>query len=162
MFFGPLFAYCLGDEAADRVSRIIAGQPRLTSMCTSWHFEFVRPPMYGNGTTRPNFGEIVAKMRLDGQLPAVQPVLRTGDNRRITVERPAARDARYGHRVASTPTLGLARRMTKEGTVGWLGAPVGRGIFRRLFKVFGTPARAEKRRQGPRAEKAGRSPIGRA
>ena len=94
--------------------------------------------MFGNGTTRPNFGMIIAKIRFDGQLPATQPVLRTGDDRRIriTVERPAPRDAFYAHIVASTPTLDLARRMAEEDTVGWLGAPVGRGIFWRLFKVF--------------------------
>ena len=61
--------------------------------------------MFGNGTTRSNSGMIVAKIRFDGQLPATQPVLRTGDDRRITV--------------------------------GSLGAPVGRGIFWPLFKVFG-------------------------
>jgi hypothetical protein len=93
--------------------------------------------MLGNGATRPNFGRIVAKIRLDGQLLAIQPVLRTGDDRRITVERPAPRDAFYAHMVASTPTLDLARRTGKEDTVGWLGAPVGREIFWRLFKVFG-------------------------
>jgi hypothetical protein len=161
-FLGRVSPNVRGNEAADRVSRIVAGQPRLTSMCTSWHFEFVRPSMPCKGATRTNFSAIVAKARLDGRLPAIQPVLRTGDDRRITVKRSAPRDALYAHMAASTPTLDLARRMAKDDTVGWLGAPVGRGIFRRLFKVFGNPARAEKRRQGPRAEKLGRSPIGRA
>jgi len=95
------------------------------------------PLMFGNGTTRPNLGMIVAKTRFDGQLPAIQPVLRTGDDCRITVERPAPRDALYAHMVASAPKLDLARRMAEEDTIGWLGPPVGRGVFWRLFKVFG-------------------------
>ena len=95
------------------------------------------PLMFGNGTTRPNLGMIVAKTRFDGQLPAIQPVLRTGDDRRITVERPAPRDALYAHIVAFAPKLDLARRMAEEDTIGRLGAPVGRGAFWRLFNVFG-------------------------
>ena len=136
-FFGRSSTNLEIAEMADRVSRIVAGQPRLTSMCTSWQFEFDRPSMFGNGTTWPNSGMIVGKISFDGKLPATQPVLPIGDDRRITVERPMPRDAFCAHLVASTPTLDLARRMAEEDTVGWLGASVGRGIFWRLFKVFG-------------------------
>ena len=77
---------------------------------------------------------IVAKITFDGQLPAIQPVRRTGDDRRITVERPAPRATLHAHMIASTLTLDLARRMAEEDTVGWLGAPVGRRILLQLFK----------------------------
>ena len=93
--------------------------------------------MFGAGTAHPNSGMSVAKIWFDGQLPAIQPVLRTGDDRHITVERPAPRDTLHAHMIASTLTLDLARRMAEEDTVGWLGAPVGRGILWQLFKVFG-------------------------
>jgi F0F1-type ATP synthase beta subunit len=92
--------------------------------------------MFGDRTARPNSGMIVAKIRFDGQLPAIQPVLRTGDDRHITVERPAPRDTLHAHMIASTLTLDLARRLAEEDTVGWLKAPVGRGILWQLFRVF--------------------------
>jgi F0F1-type ATP synthase beta subunit len=92
--------------------------------------------MFGAGTAHPNSGMIVAKIRFDGQLPAIQPVLRTGDDRHIMVERPTPRDTLHPHMIASTLTLDLARRMTEEDTVGWLGAPVGRRILWQLFRVF--------------------------
>jgi len=38
--------------------------------------------------------------------------------------------------IKSTLTLDLARRLAEEDTVGWLGAPVGRGILWQLFKMF--------------------------
>ena len=134
-FFGRPSTNVWGNETADRVSRIVAGQPRLTSMCTSWLDD--RHSMFGDGTARPNSGMIVAKIRFDGQLPAIQPVRRTGDDRHITVERPAPRATLHAHMIASTLTLDLARRLAEEDTVGWLGAPVGRGILSQLFKVFG-------------------------
>src|ERR1019366_727158 len=94
--------------------------------------------MFGDGATRPNPGMIVAKIRFAGQLPAIQPVLRTGDDRPITVERPAPRATLHAHMIVpSTLTLDPARRMAEEDAVGWLGAPVGRGILWQFFKVFG-------------------------
>jgi len=134
-FFGRPSTNVWGNETADRVSRIVAGQPRRTSMCTSWLDD--RHSLFGDGTARPNSGMIVAKIRFDGQLPAIQPVRRTGDDRHITVERPAPRATLHAHMIASTLTLDLARRLAEEDTVGWLGAPVGRGILWQLLKVFG-------------------------
>ena len=134
-FFGRPSTNVCGHNMADRVSRIVADRPRLTSMCTSWLDD--RHSMFGDGATRPNSGVIVGKTRFDGQLPTIQWVLRTGVDRRITVERPAPRATLHARMIASTLTLDLARRMAEEDTVGWLGAPVGRGILWQLFKVFG-------------------------
>jgi len=71
--------------------------------------------MFGDGTTRPNSGMIVAKIRFDGQLPAIQPVLRTGDGRHITVERPAPRDTLHAHtRLAKMETEAKKTSVTRQ------------------------------------------------
>jgi hypothetical protein len=120
--------------------------------------------MFGDGIARRNSGMIVAKIRFDGQLPAIQPVLRTGDDRHITVERPAPRDTLHAHMIASTLTLDLARRMAEKDTVGWLGASVSRGILWQLFKVFSHVIHRVPRDgdNGRKRRKSVRSPIGRA
>jgi F-type H+-transporting ATPase subunit beta len=79
----------------------------------------------------------VVDIRFDGPLPPIFSVLRTGDDGRIIIEVLAQLDERHVRGIALTPTQGLARGMTAEGTGGPLKAPVGHAILSRMFDVFG-------------------------
>lgn len=79
----------------------------------------------------------VVDVRFDEGLPAINSLLRAGDEERVAIEVLAQRDARHVRGIALTPTQGLARGMLVRDTGGPLLAPVGKAILSRMFDVFG-------------------------
>jgi len=79
----------------------------------------------------------VVDIRFDAHLPAINSVLRAGEDGRIVIEVMAQRDAHQVRGIALTPTQGLARGMAVRDTGAPLQAPVGRPILSRMFDVFG-------------------------
>ena len=70
-------------------------------------------------------------------LPPVYTLLRAGSNEQIAIETLSQLNSHCVRGIALTPTQGLARGMKVRNTGGPLKAPVGKGIFSRMFDVFG-------------------------
>jgi F-type H+-transporting ATPase subunit beta len=79
----------------------------------------------------------VVDVRFDEALPPIYSMLRTGLEKKITVEVLAHLSAREVRCIAMTATQGLARGMAVENSGGPLKAPVGKAILSRMFDVFG-------------------------
>jgi F-type H+/Na+-transporting ATPase subunit beta len=91
----------------------------------------------------PNVGMVVSvrgsvvDVLFEKHLPPVYTLLRTGKEKKISIEVLTQLDAHHVRGIALTPTEGLARNMEVEDTGGPLKAPVGREILSRMFDVFG-------------------------
>ncbi len=79
----------------------------------------------------------VVDISFSSHLPPVYTLLKAGNSEQIPIEILSHLDAHRVRGVALTPTQGLARGMTVKNTGGPLKAPVGKGIFSRMFDVFG-------------------------
>jgi F-type H+-transporting ATPase subunit beta len=79
----------------------------------------------------------VVDISFENHLPPIYTLLKTGNDDEISIETLSQLDARSVRGIALTPTQGLARGMTVKNTHGPLKAPVGKGIFSRMFDVFG-------------------------
>src|SRR3984885_10435581 len=79
----------------------------------------------------------VIDARFDGKLPAINNLLRAGDQAQVLIEVWAQLDAHRVRGIAMTPAQGLARGTSVEDTGGPLKVPVGRAIRSRMFNVFG-------------------------
>ena len=95
-----------------------------------------------NKTSPLNVGSVVSvrgsvvDIRFDAHLPPIYSLLQAKEGE-IAIEVLAQIDAQHVRGIALTPTQGLARGMAVEDTGGPLKAPVGQGIFSRMFDVFG-------------------------
>ena len=79
----------------------------------------------------------VVDISFEQNLPPVYTLLKAGKEDQISIEILSQLDARSVRGIALTPTQGLARGMLVKNTEGPLQAPVGKGIFSRMFDVFG-------------------------
>jgi F-type H+-transporting ATPase subunit beta len=70
-------------------------------------------------------------------LPPVYTLLQAGENNKISIEVLSQLDTHSIRGIALTPTQGLSRGMEVRNTGGPILAPVGKGIFSRMFDVFG-------------------------
>jgi F-type H+-transporting ATPase subunit beta len=79
----------------------------------------------------------VVDIGFDNHLPPVYTLLRTGKDDQIAIEVLSQLNSHSIRGIALTPTQGLARGMPVNNTAGPIKAPVGKGIFSRMFDVFG-------------------------
>ena len=79
----------------------------------------------------------VIDARFDRNLPAINNLLRAGDQAQVLIEVWAQLDAHRIRGIAMTPPQGLARGTRVEDTGGPLKVPVGKAIRSRMFNVFG-------------------------
>jgi F-type H+/Na+-transporting ATPase subunit beta len=79
----------------------------------------------------------VVDIGFEHQLPPVYTLLRTGKDDQIAIEVLSQLNSHSIRGIALTPTQGLARGMEVKDTKGPIKAPVGKGIFSRMFDVFG-------------------------
>lgn len=99
--------------------------------------------MLENKSSSVNFGKVISvrgsvvDVRFEHKLPPVYTLLLTGKENQIAIEVLSQLNSNSIRGIALTPTQGLARGMTVKDTQGPLKAPVGKGIFSRMFDVFG-------------------------
>ena len=80
----------------------------------------------------------VVDIRFDTRLPSINTLIHA-KNGTVVIEILTQLDAHHVRGIALTPTQGLARGTAVTDTGGPLMAPVGKGIFARMFDVFGNP-----------------------
>ena len=79
----------------------------------------------------------VVDIGFENHLPSVHTLLRAGKENQILIEVLSQLNSHSIRGIALTPTQGLARGMPVHNTEGPIKAPVGKGIFSRMFDVFG-------------------------
>ncbi len=79
----------------------------------------------------------VVDISFQHHLPPVYTLLKAGSEDQISIEILSQLNAHCVRGIALTPTQGLARGMLVKNTEGPIKAPVGKGIFSRMFDVFG-------------------------
>ena len=79
----------------------------------------------------------VIDVRFDRNLPAINNLLRAGEQAQVLIEVWAQLDAHRVRGIAMTPAQGLARGMSVADTGGPLKVPIGKAIRSRMFNVFG-------------------------
>ncbi|HEY4786223.1 MAG TPA: hypothetical protein VIH57_09235, partial [Bacteroidales bacterium] len=79
----------------------------------------------------------VVDVRFDDHLPPIYTLLYAGKDDQIAIEVLSQLDSNCIRGIALTPTQGLARGMMVKNTGGTIMAPIGKGIFSRMFDVFG-------------------------
>lgn len=79
----------------------------------------------------------VVDVIFENNLPPVYTLLHTGKENQVAIEVLSQLNSRVVRGIALTPTQGLARGMAVFNTCGPIKAPVGKGIFSRMFDVFG-------------------------
>jgi F-type H+/Na+-transporting ATPase subunit beta len=90
-----------------------------------------------------NYGTVVSvrgsviDVRFDRSLPAINNLLRAGEQAQVLIEVWAQLDAHRIRGIAMTPPQGLARGTQVEDTGRPLQVPVGKSIRSRMFNVFG-------------------------
>lgn len=96
-----------------------------------------------NEVISSNIGKVISvrgsvvDIGFENHLPPIYTLLRTGNDGRIAIEVLSQLTTHSVRGIALTPTQGLARGMQVVDTNGPLKAPVGKGIFSRMFDVFG-------------------------
>jgi F-type H+-transporting ATPase subunit beta len=90
-----------------------------------------------NGTVISIRGSIV-DIRFDIQIPLIHTLLYANDDR-VILEVLAHLDSHIVRCIALTPTQGLTRDTIVRNSGEPLKAPVGKGVFSRMFNVFGQP-----------------------
>jgi len=94
--------------------------------------------------TASNYGTVISvrgsvvDIRFETHLPLINTLLHA-KNGKIILEVLSQLDSRTVRGIALTPTQGLVRGTEVKDTNGPLMAPVGKGIFSRMFDVFGNP-----------------------
>jgi F-type H+-transporting ATPase subunit beta len=90
-----------------------------------------------------NFGKVISirgsvvDVKFEQKLPPVYTLLKAGQNDKIAIEVLSQLDSQSIRGISLTPTQGLSRGMLVKDTGGPIKAPVGKGIFSRMFDVFG-------------------------
>ena len=79
----------------------------------------------------------VVDIRFENQLPPVYTLLQTGNKGQIAIEVQSQLNASTVRGIALTPAQGLSRGMMVKNTGTSIMAPVGKGVFSRMFDVFG-------------------------
>ena len=79
----------------------------------------------------------VVDVHFSQNLPPIYTLLRAGKEDQIAIEVLSQLDSTCVRGIALTPTQGLARGMTVKNTGGTIMTPIGKGIFSRMFDVFG-------------------------
>ena len=96
-----------------------------------------------NKTSPANIGKVISirgsvvDVGFEDRLPPVYTLLLTGKENQISIEVLSQLNSRSVRGIALTPTQGLARGMPVTDTNGPIKVPVGKGIFSRMFDVFG-------------------------
>ncbi len=89
-----------------------------------------------------------------GKVPAIQNLLRTGENGRIRIEVMTQLDSEVVRGISLTPTQGLARGAVVTDTGAPLMVPVGKQLLGRVYNVFG-----ETIDEGPPADTSTLRPV---
>ena len=79
----------------------------------------------------------VVDVKFEQKLPPIYTLLEAGNNGQISIEVLSQLDSQSIRGISLTPTQGLSRGMVVNDTGGPIKAPVGKGIFSRMFDVFG-------------------------
>ena len=79
----------------------------------------------------------VVDVAFDTNLPPIYTLLRSGNNKQVSIEVLAQLDDKTVRGIALNPTQGLARGMAIETDGKELTVPVGKNILGRMFDVFG-------------------------
>lgn len=93
--------------------------------------------------TPVNIGKVISvrgsvvDISFENNLPPIYTLLKAGSKEEISIEVLSQLDKHSIRGIALTPTQGLSRGMLVRDTQGPLKAPVGKGIFSRMFDVFG-------------------------
>lgn len=94
-------------------------------------------------TVPENLGKVISirgsviDVKFEEKLPSIYTLLLTGKENQIAIEVLSQLNSKSIRGIALTPTQGLARGMQVLNTEGPIKAPVGKGIFSRMFDVFG-------------------------
>jgi F-type H+-transporting ATPase subunit beta len=79
----------------------------------------------------------VVDIGFEHRLPPIYTLLRAGKQEQIAIEVLSQLSTRSVRGISLTPTQGLSRGMLVRDTQGPIKAPIGKGIFSRMFDVFG-------------------------
>jgi F-type H+-transporting ATPase subunit beta len=96
-----------------------------------------------NKSNPTNVGKVISvrgsvvDIGFENHLPPIYTLLRAGKEDQIAIEVLSQLNSHSIRGIALTPTQGLARGMPVNNTEGPIKAPVGKGIFSRMFDVFG-------------------------
>jgi F-type H+/Na+-transporting ATPase subunit beta len=96
-----------------------------------------------NTDNSANIGKVISirgsvvDINFENSLPPVYTLLKAGKEDEIAIEVLSQLNSHSIRGIALTPTQGLARGMLVNDTHGPIKAPVGKGIFSRMFDVFG-------------------------